>query len=62
MGNNYIIVYNAQSDFIIGETNHPETLIADLIKEGYAQDDIQIYATKELNIEVGFKEIVVKLK
>ena len=59
--NTYIIIYNGESDFIKVETEHPETLIIDLIKEGYAQDDIEIYKAKVLGIEIEYGNMGVRL-
>ena len=57
----YLIVYNGVSDFIIGETDHPETLIADLINEGYAVDDIQLYEASEVKFNTEKSTIIVSL-
>ena len=57
----YIIIYNGESDFIKVETDHPETVITDLIKEGYPQDEIELYKVAEVSIGVEIKEVEVKI-
>ena len=58
----YIIIYNAETDFIKAKTEYPESLIVGLINEGYSQDDIAIYEANELETEVVFQGIDVVIK
>ncbi|KKL95098.1 hypothetical protein LCGC14_1858040 [marine sediment metagenome] len=57
----YIVIYNAETDFYRVETEHPDTIITDIIKEGYAQEDIEVYEAKRIGLEVTIDNVTIKL-
>jgi hypothetical protein len=56
----YVIVYNAETDFVkvYGE-GQLQGQIEELIKDGSAQNDIEVYKEIEVDIEVDAVRVVI---
>ena len=49
----YIIIYNAETDFVqVEEKGKLQREVEDLLKEGYAQDDIFLYEATPIYFSV----------
>lgn len=59
----YIIIFNAESDFIrVNSMEQASKQIADLIKEGYSLDEIELCEVINKEFEVEISSIIVTIK
>ena len=58
----YIVIYNAETDFCKCYTpKDVERVVGDLIEEGCAQNDIEVYRGRELKVGFNLSQIEITI-
>lgn len=58
----YIIIYNAETDFYKVYTEEQvKAEIVDLIEQGYALDEIELYEATQKEVSINIKETIISL-